>query len=161
MTDETIPTPAWDEISDPAVAVTAIQDTMEVFLETASVNNVYGEPTLHNNTLIIPAAEIVAGIGFGAGYGGGSGTNNKDNDQEEKEEKGNTGSGSGGGGGGGGRTFARPVAVIIASPEGVRIEPVVDVTKIALAMFTAAGFMAAMSLRMLKPKHALKALRNG
>jgi hypothetical protein len=48
--------------------------------------------------------------------------------------------------------FSRPVAVIIASPEGVRVEPVVDVTKIALAALTAAGFMVGMLLRMNRPR---------
>jgi len=160
MTEGPIPTPSPSEITDPALAVTAIQDTMEVFIETANVNNVYGEPILHGDTLIIPAAEVLAAIGFGAGHGSGSGSSGNDDDdnQEKNDEKSNTGSGSGGGGGGGGRTFARPVAIIIASPDGVRVEPVVDVTKIALAMFTAAGFMAAMVMRMLNPKHALKEL---
>jgi uncharacterized spore protein YtfJ len=162
MTEGPIPTPSQTYYTDPALAVTAIQDTMEIFIETANVNSVYGEPTLHGDTLIIPAAEVLAAIGFGAGFGGGIGSNGIDEEtnDEENNEKSNSGSGSGGGGGGGGggRTFARPVAVIIASSDGVRVEPVVDVTKIALAMFTAAGFMAAMALRMLSPKHALKEL---
>jgi len=162
MTEGAIPTPSMGYYADPALAVTAIQDTMEVFIETANVNNVYGEPTLHGDILIIPAAEVLAAIGFGAGYGGGSGSNGLDDEANEEVNddngKASNGSGGGGGGGGGGRTFARPVAVIIASPDGVRIEPVVDVTKIALAMFTAAGFMAAMVMRMLSPKHALKKL---
>jgi uncharacterized spore protein YtfJ len=58
------------------------------------------------------------------------------------------GSGGGGGGGGGGRVFSRPVAVVVASPEGVRVEPVLDVTKIALAALTAGGFMLATLARM-------------
>jgi len=61
----------------------------------------------------------------------------------------NTG-GSGGGGGGGGRVLARPVAAIIMSPTSVRVEPIVDVTKIALAVFTTLGFMTAMLTRMNK-----------
>jgi hypothetical protein len=38
--------------------------------------------------------------------------------------------------------------VVINSPEGVRVEPVVDVTKIALAALTAAGFMIGMLFKM-------------
>jgi uncharacterized spore protein YtfJ len=71
------------------------------------------------------------------------------------------GGGEGTGGGGGGRSFARPVAVIIASPDGVRVEPVVDVTKIALAAFTAGAFMVGMFLRMFSPRKALKDLNDG
>jgi len=48
--------------------------------------------------------------------------------------------------------FSRPVAVIIAAPEGVRVEPVVDVTKIGLAALTAAGFMFGMWMRMARPR---------
>ncbi|MCL4561015.1 MAG: hypothetical protein M1281_10410, partial [Chloroflexi bacterium] len=49
--------------------------------------------------------------------------------------------GAGGGGGGGGRTFSRPVAVIVITPEDVIVSPVVDITKIALAALTTFGFM--------------------
>ena len=38
-----------------------------------------------------------------------------------------------GGGGGGGGSSGRPVAAIVIGPDGVKIEPVVDVTKIGLA----------------------------
>ena len=49
--------------------------------------------------------------------------------------------GFGRGGGGGGGTTARPVAAIIMGPDGVRVEPIVDPTKIAIAFFTAFGAM--------------------
>jgi uncharacterized spore protein YtfJ len=58
--------------------------------------------------------------------------------------------GMGSGGGGGGYTFSRPVALVIASADGVRVEPVLDVTKIALAALTTAGFMLGMMARMVK-----------
>ena len=48
--------------------------------------------------------------------------------------------------------LSRPVAVIIAAPEGVRVEPVVDATKIGLAALTAAGFMFGMWMRMARPR---------
>lgn len=146
MTDETILNPAEAEITDPEAALEVVQDTLEVFLETASVDRVYGEPIHHGDTLIIPAAEVLAGLGFGAGYGGG----------DDKEGS----RGGGGGGGGGGRTFSRPVAVIVASPEGVRVEEVVDPTKIVLAALTAAGFMVGMFLRMVSPRRAMKEIKN-
>ena len=134
---------------DPGEALAVVEDTLEAFLETASVDRVYGEPINHGETLIIPTAEVLVGLGFGAGYGGG-----KSNDEASKQDL-----GGGGGGGGGGRTLSRPVAVIIASPGGVRVEPVVDPTKIALGLFTAVGFMAAMAMRMLSPRKALRELR--
>ena len=108
------------------------RDMMEQFIAVASVEAVYGEPIQSGDTLIIPTAEVVSFMGFGLGDSG------KQN--------------AGAGGGGGGQTHSRPVAVIIAGPEGIRVEPVVDVTKIALAMFTAAGFMAATLMRMMNPR---------
>ena len=133
----------------PQAALDLLQNTLEEFLVTADVHAVYGEPIEHGDTLIIPTAEVLCGMGVGAGYGLGT--------SPESEAGGDRGvsSGSGGGGGGGGRVFSRPVAVIVSSPQGVRVEPVIDVTKIALASLTAAGFMAGMLLRMLSPKKAL------
>ena len=64
--------------------------------------------------------------------------------------------GGGGGGGGGGKTLSRPVAVVIASPEGVRVEPVYDITKIYMAAITAAGFMLAMLVRFMRPTRLFK-----
>ncbi len=116
------------EINDPAQAIDMVQETIETFLDTADVNKVYAEAVEHEGTLIIPAAEVVAGMAFGAGYGSGG----------PVDENGNA---SGGGGGGGGKTFARPVAIIIADRDGVRVEPVMDPTKIALTALTAFGFV--------------------
>jgi uncharacterized spore protein YtfJ len=128
-------------------AVEAIQNTLDGFVATADVTAVYGEPVEHGDTIIIPTAEVLCLMGFGVGYGGGS---SQDEDKDKPDE------GSGGGGGGVGRVLARPVAVIIASPEGVRIEPVVDATKISLAALTAAGFMIGMLFRMTNPRRFLR-----
>jgi uncharacterized spore protein YtfJ len=81
----------------------------------------------------------IAAFGLGAGSG-----------SEGTDENENTG--SGGGGGGGGRVLSRPVAAIVISPAGVRVEPIVDVTKIALATFTTLGFMLATLVRMQNTK---------
>ena len=125
-----------------------INSTMESFLETASVDRVYGAPIEVGNTVIIPTAEnlVIMGFGGGAGYGMADFENKKDEEASPPGE--GTGEGGGGGGGGGGRTLSRPVAVIIASPEGVRVEPVADRTKVIMAAITAAGFVAGMFLKM-------------
>jgi uncharacterized spore protein YtfJ len=96
-----------------------VHHTIDNFLAAASSEAVYHEPIKHGNTLMIPAAEVVSVLGFGVGGG----------ESSEKET-------DSGGGGGGGSVFSRPVAVIISSPEGVRVEPVFDLTKIALAGMT-------------------------
>ena len=123
-----------------------VQDTMEEFLAAADVRAVYGEPIQHGDTTIIPTAEVLSGLAFGFGGGGGTGT-------DQNSDKPVQGSGSGGGGGG--RVLSRPVAVVVASSEGVRVEPVIDITKIALAGLTALGFMVGMMFRMSSRRHSL------
>ncbi len=127
--------------SQSIIAIDPVQEPLERFLESANVERVYGESIIHGDTTIIPAAEILVALGFGAGSGAGT------------DEEGQSGVGSGGGGGG--RTLSRPVAVIVANSDGVKVEPVVDPTKIVLAGITAAGFMLATLLRMTSRKPAL------
>jgi uncharacterized spore protein YtfJ len=112
-----------------AGAVERAAAAFERILGAGDVAKVYGKPVQKGEATIIPAAEILAIGGFGAG--GGSGTDLRSNRR------------GGGGGGGGGSVLALSVAVIVATPEGVRVEPVVDFTKIALAALTAAGFVIA------------------
>jgi uncharacterized spore protein YtfJ len=89
--------------------------------------------------------------GLGCGVGSGIGTSGDENTDKPSQGKGS-------GGGGGGRILSRPVAVVVASAEGVRVEPVLDVTKIALAALTAMGFMVGMMFRMSSRRHALPAI---
>jgi uncharacterized spore protein YtfJ len=124
-----------------------INTTIKSFLETASVDRVYGKPIEVGSTKIIPTAENLVIMGFGAGSGYGTADFEK-SDEDDSPPGPGTGEGGGGGGGGGGRTLSRPVAVVIASPEGVRVEPVADRTKVIMAAITAAGFVAGMFLRM-------------
>lgn len=128
----------WDEPEEDET-IQRMQQIMEDFLDPAHVEAVYGEPVQNGEFMVIPTAEILSVVGFGMGSGYGSST-------DEGED--NVGGGSGGGGGG--RVLSRPVAVVIASPEGVRVEPVVDVTKLGLAALTAFGFMFGMVSRMRK-----------
>lgn len=120
-----------------------VRDTLEKFLDSANVYAVYGEPIRKGDTLVIPTAEVVSGLGFGYFSGSGSG-----NDKGEE----NAGMAGGAGGGGGGRVFSRPVAVVVVSSEGVLVKPVIDFTKIALAALTAGGFMLSMLARMSRPE---------
>jgi uncharacterized spore protein YtfJ len=131
-------TPEEDAVSG-LESINLIEDTLDKFIATADVEKVYGKPIKNGDTLIVPTAEILCGMGFGVGSGSG-----------DQMDEGVGNRGEGGGGGGGGRVLSRPVAVIIASPEGVRVEPVIDPTKIALAALTAAGFMFSMLFRMMR-----------
>lgn len=134
-----------------------MSSTMKTFLSAASVDAVFAKPVKAGDTVIIPAAEVLSGMGFGVGGGSGTGPASVSDDSDEDETMEevapapNMAGGSGIGGGGGGRVLSRPVAIVIASPDGVRVEPIVDVTKIGLAMFTAIGFMVGMMARMRHP----------
>ncbi len=128
-TDETTNNPF-----DPSPSFQMMENALGQLADAAQVEAVYAEPIRHEETVVVPSAEILTGFALGFGMGGG-------------KDQGTT-VGGGGGGGGGGRSFARPVAAIVITPTKVRIEPIVDVTKIALAALTAFGFMAAMSARM-------------
>ena len=137
--------------------IDSIQQIVSDFADTAAVEAVYGKPVKNGDITIIPTAEVLCGMGVGMGIGSG-GFTPPDEASPKAQAKGpskgpNTPQqGSGAGGGGGGYTFSRPVAVVIASPEGVRVEPVIDRTKIAIAAFTTAGFMLSMISRMFRGK---------
>ncbi len=106
------------------------QRVVQSMLDTASVKAVYGAPVKHGDSLVIPAAEVLAAGGFGFG----------------------SGEDAGGGGGGGGYVLSRPVAAIVMSPHSVRLELIVDATKIALAVFTTIGLVGTLLIRMLRPR---------
>jgi uncharacterized spore protein YtfJ len=141
---------AAGELPAAGSALERTEQTLSRLLETSGASVVFGKPIKHDDVLIIPAAEVVAGVGFGLGFGYGSGVDDETNAE---------GSGGGEGGGGGGKTFSRPVAVLVSSPDGIHVEPVADPTKVLLAAITAGGFMAAMLLRMISPRKALKEMR--
>jgi uncharacterized spore protein YtfJ len=130
----------------PSPPLDRVSRIMDRLLDTADVSRVYAEPILHGDVMILPAAEVLALAGFGMGSGGGVAV----------EQEGRRSRGSGGGGGGGGKTLARTVAVIVSSPEGVQVRPVIDFTKIALAALTAAGFVMAAWRGMKRPRRFLR-----
>lgn len=124
------------EVPDIDHAHTIVQETMSNLIDSADVAKVYGRPIKQGDVTVVPASENLTLLGFGVGAGAGENIGE------------NGGPGSGGGGGGGGRTLSRPVAIIVVTPEGAYVEPVMDPTKVALAALTAAGFMFGMMLRM-------------
>lgn len=88
---------------------------------------VFSAPVKVGDHTVITAAEISVGVGVGVGQGPDSQA----------------------GGGGGGFSAGRPVAAISIGPQGVHVEPIVDVTKLGIAFFTALGaiFMARRAMR--------------
>lgn len=134
------------------------QQLLEKFVETARPSSVFAPPITAGEYTVITASEVYAGMGVGFGGGGGSGPQNTEEpigdhppaEQPPVNDELPPGSGVGYGGGGGGATMGRPVAAITIGPDGVRVEPIVDVTKIAIAFFTTFGAMALMFSRMSK-----------
>ena len=113
-----------EKIAKPAVTGT-LEQVLTQLVSNASADAVFGQPVERDGTTIIPCSEIAVGLGMGTGSG-------------PIDERGNS-TGSGGGGGGGSR--GRPVAVIVMTKDGVRVEPVLDLTKVVLATFTTGAFM--------------------
>ena len=105
---------------------------MEKLYTVANPKAVFSEPVEAGEYKVITATELYVMQGFG--YGGGGGVGNNPDSEEEGDES--VSVGYGGGGGGGGTAAARPVAAIEIGPHGVRVEPIVDPTKIAIAFFT-------------------------
>lgn len=110
------------------------EETLDKFLKTVSVDSVYGKPVDAGDTKIIPAAQVMGGMGFGSGFGYGRHGNGHE-------------AGEGGGSGGGGRSMSRPVAAVVASPQGVRVEPVIDKTRIAMTAMIAGAFILFTTIR--------------
>ncbi len=115
--------------------------TVEKLFDVAQPGAVFSEPLTSDGRTIITASEVMVGMGVGYGAGGGSSAGMKKDEEEAEEGEASVpaGEGFGGGGGGGGYSAGRPVAAIIIDAEGVRVEPIVDVTKVALAFFTMLG----------------------
>jgi len=113
-------------------------ELMDKLALTARPEAVFGPPATHGDYTVITSSEVMSGLGFG--FGGGSGPAGTPADEEEQPQEQTTPSdkiASGTGGGGGGYSAARPVAVIVVSPQGVEVKPVFDLTKVALAWITA------------------------
>ena len=109
-----------------------IFQAIEEMRDKASVSAVYGEPVEVGEKTIIPVADIKYGFGLGLGYGEGP----------AKREGGEEPSASGQGGGAGGGVAARPVAVLEITTDGVKVKPVMDEGRIALAgILTGAWFI--------------------
>ncbi len=110
------------------------EEFIEKIFGAAQPGTVFSAPVVSGNYTIITASEVMAGGGFGFGFGSGSiPTHGQHEGESASASTSQAGTGTGSGGGGGGGSSGRPVAAIIIGPDGVKIEPIVDTTKIALA----------------------------
>ena len=97
---------------------------IERLVGAAQNKTVFGEPVVAGQYTIITACEVFSGGGFGLGGGPVVGPT---------KATANVTSGSGGGAG---VARGRPIAVIIAGPDGVTVKPIVDVTRFMIVFFT-------------------------
>ena len=126
---------------------------LERILSSADSSKVFGQPVTTGEYTVITASEVTSGGGFGSGIGFGVPPEQDGGSPKKADEARNkAGEGGGGGGGGGGGSIGRPVAAIVMGPEGVKVVPVVDVTKISLAWFTVLGAMGAVGLKMISKR---------
>src|SRR5690349_16910528 len=105
-----------ETIAKPAVRG-SVEQALSQLISNANVDAVFGKPIEREGATIIPCSEIAVGFGMGSGTG-------------PIDERGNS---TGGGSGGGGGSQGRPIAVIVVTKDGVHIEPIFDITKVALA----------------------------
>jgi uncharacterized spore protein YtfJ len=141
-------TPNAEKIMDATDSIDAAQQSVDKLMRAARVEAVYGEPVQKGDMTVIPSAEVLGFLGFMYGTGGGKW-------KTERDEAGAAPNlGGGGGGGGWGRTLSRPVAAIVISPDDVRVEPIVDVTKVWMAALTTVGFVIGMMARMSRRRRA-------
>lgn len=102
-------------------------DTIAELKEKANANAVFGKAVTVKDRTIIPVARVGYAFGLGFGYGPTPDDEDEDEGKDEPEAKEGT---SGGGGGGGAQ--ASPFAVIEVTPDGTRVESIVDEQKLAL-----------------------------
>jgi len=109
----------------------------ERLLEVTEPGAVFSTPVQAGEYTLITASEVLVSLGSGYGYGIAS----PPEASEETPSPNQSPAGSGGGGGGGGFASGRPVAVISVGPEGVQVQPVMDRTKLGIALISAIGSM--------------------
>lgn len=107
-----------DVVTESARTRSTLSDGLDRLMH-VSADRVFAAPVHIGERVVIPAARIEFSGGFGFGFESGEAA-----DRET-------------GGSSGGRRAGRPVAVIEAGPNGVRVKPVVDYTRVALALLAA------------------------
>jgi len=107
-----------NELQDPLQKAGELTTSM---LAIAQPSAIFGEPLQIGEETIVTASEVGAAMGVGKIIAAA---------------------------GGGGTSFGRPVAVVTAGPNGVKVRPVLDLTKIGLAFLTMLGSFLMMKRKM-------------
>jgi uncharacterized spore protein YtfJ len=121
-------------------------------LAAAQPSAVFSPPVVSGAYTLITASEVMAGGGLG--FGTGTGPTSTPQVNGKATTAGGIAQGSGGGGGGG--SYGRPIAAILIGPDGVKIQPIADATKIALAAIAAWSSVALLAIRLARRSNARK-----
>lgn len=122
-------------------SIDAVLKKIDRLFDAARPEAVFAPPLTAEGRTIIGASEVF--LWAGVGGGGGMGPAVTDERAPLQVDEGGLGAGAGGGG----IVHGRPVAVVIVDGDGVRVEPVVDATKIGLAALTVLGSALVMLFR--------------
>ena len=94
----------------------------------ANANAVFGNPVTAEGRTVIPVAKVAYGFGMGIGHGMMAEEAEEEEAEEPQEEDVSDSAGGGGGG-----LMAQPIAVVEVTPEGTRVQAVIDEQRLALA----------------------------
>jgi len=108
----------------------ALLDALADLRAKANANAVFGNPVTAEGRTVIPVAKVAYGFGMGVGHGmmvEETGAEAVEAEESQEEEAGDSA------GGGGGGLMAQPIAVVEVTPEGTRVQAVIDEQRLALA----------------------------
>jgi len=110
--------------------IDALLDGLADLRAKANANAVFGNPVTAEGRTVIPVAKVAYGFGMGVGHEVMVEETEAEAIEAEESQEAETGDSGGGGGGG---MMAQPIAVVEVTPEGTRVEPVIDEQRLALA----------------------------
>lgn len=120
-----------------------LNESLRRMMDSVRPDGIFGATVEREGVTLIPCAEVMTSFGIGGGSGFGPAPANRAQPAATGETTGaQTVMSRGAGVGGGGGVRGRPVAVVVLSHGKTRVLPVVDVTKLAIASMTTAGFVA-------------------
>jgi uncharacterized spore protein YtfJ len=127
----------------PAASHQSPEELIDKIYAAAQPGAVFSAPVVSGSYTVITASEVMAGGGFG------SGTQPVSKRKHAVEGEADASSGSGGGG----FSRGRPIAAIVVGPDGVKVQPIVDATRVVVTVFAViGGLLLASRVRNLRPR---------
>jgi uncharacterized spore protein YtfJ len=105
--------------------------------EKADVDACFGEPVTIEGRTVIPVAKVTYGFAMGIGRAAAA---EEETAGESEGQAAEAADGGGNSGAGGGAMLAQPFAVVEVTPEGTRVQAIIDEQKVTLAAGLLAGW---------------------